>query len=269
MFCNRVDTQRRSRPGGIDPWSVYLPSSVLNCAAHMLSTARSTCELEDTVRQPHAIIVGFGPGNGVGIAKAFAGERFALSLLARSPEKQLDPLRALEALGATAEVFAADAARADSLRAGIQQAVERFGTPEVLIYNVAVPTMGKPSAVDPAALSTDFVANVAGALVATQAVLPGMLARKSGTILFTGGSWALQPVAQFTSLSVSKAALRALTFTLAEELQGSGVRAGTVTIFGAVRPGGDFDPLKIGRAFLSLYREPDASFPIEVQFRGS
>lgn len=216
--------------------------------------------------QLHAIIVGFGPGNGVGIATAFAREGFALSLLARSPERQSGSALALRQRGAALEMFSADAAQPTSLRAGIQAAMARFGSPEVLVYNVAVPVGGKPSMIDPAALTADFNANVSGALVAAQAVLPDMLQRKAGALLFTGGSWALTPSAQFTSLSLSKAALRALTFTLAEELRGTGVRAGTVTLFGAVRAGGDLDPLKVGQAFVDLYHQPAETFPVEIQF---
>ncbi len=122
---------------------------------------------------------------------------------------------------------------------------------------------------DPAILTHDFAVNVAGALVAARTVLPGMRQRGAGTLLFTGGGWAIYPDLAFASMGVSKGALRTLVTLLAQELKGTGIRVGTLTVMGTVQPGSAFDPDAIGRAYLDLYRQPTDGFPVEIQYRGA
>ena len=217
----------------------------------------------------HCIVVGFGPGVGFGIAQAFAGAGFNLSLITRNLEKVQPQLADLKRFGVSVEAFAADAGNADALEKAIHEARTRLGPPAVLHYNVAALSAGKPSALEPAALTRDLNSNVVGALACARAVLPTMLERNFGRLLFTGGGWALYPSAAFASLSIGKAALRALAFTLAEELKDTGIRAGILTIMGAVQPGTPFDPQNIGSAFLNLFNQPNASFQTETQFKGS
>jgi short-subunit dehydrogenase len=210
----------------------------------------------------HAIIVGFGPGNGSGIARAFAEEGFCLSLISRKPVP-------FELEGVESLSLQADAADPAALTAAIEAASAHFGAPEVLVYNAAAYAQGRPSSIEPASLTADFAVNVSGALASARAVLPAMRHRDSGTILFTGGGWALYPSVDFASMSLGKIGIRSLTFLLADELRGTGVRAGTVTVMGTVAPNTPFDPLKIGRAFVEMYRQPADSFQIELQFKGA
>lgn len=218
--------------------------------------------------KPHAIIIGAGPGVGLGVARAFAKEGFNLSLLSRNPEKIKDEVLGLIQQGTSANSIAADAGDHASLTQAIEHATKKFGDAEVLVFNVLAFSQGKPSTITPEGLTRDFHTNVSGGLAAVRAVLPSMLQRKSGTILFTGGGWAIYPAVEVTSVSIDKGALRTLALMLAEELKGTGVRVGTVTIMGAVALGTPFDPAKIGRMFVEAYRYPEAAFPVELQFKG-
>jgi NAD(P)-dependent dehydrogenase (short-subunit alcohol dehydrogenase family) len=218
----------------------------------------------------YAIIIGFGPGNGMGIARAFGRAGFGLALVARTPVKLRDDVHSLVQSGVTAELLAADASNADSLRAAIAAAEKRFGgSPDVVIYNVVSPNFEPLATLAPDALVNDLKINVIGALVAAQAVLPAMKARRSGSILLTGGGWSLYPTARAASPSIGKAALRSLAFILNEDLNGTGVKAGVITIMGMVKPGTPFDPNKIGDALLAMHEAPVSGFAPEVQFMGS
>jgi NAD(P)-dependent dehydrogenase (short-subunit alcohol dehydrogenase family) len=218
--------------------------------------------------KPHAIIVGFGPGNGLGIGGAFGLAGFSLSLIARNPNELKDEILALIQAGSPAEAFTADAGDAIALADAIRRATEIFGPAEVIVYNVLASSQGRPSAIDPGRLTQDFGVNVSGALTSVRAVLPEMLRRGKGTILFTGGGWAIYPSVDFASASLGKCAQRMLALLLAEELQGTGVRAGTLTIMGSVRRNTPFDPDRIGEAFVDMYRQPTSTFQAEVQFTG-
>lgn len=130
---------------------------------------------------------------------------------------------------------------------GIGAAEARFGDPEVLVYNAAAWRPGPVLALRPEQLVADFQVCTVGALVAARAVAPAMQARKRGTIIFTGGGYALFPSAGAPSLSIGKAGIRALALMLATELEPSGVRVGTVA------PGTRFDPDAIARRYLDIH----------------
>ena len=211
-------------------------------------------------------VVGFGAGNGLAIAKAFGREGHELALIARSRAKQEKALAELHAGDWPATFFEADAANAVSLGEAFARIRQEVGDPTVLIYNAFAMRMGAPSNTLPDDLVSDLHTNVGGALTATREVLPAMRAAKSGTILFTGGGFAIDPLPQFASVGVGKAALRNLALSLAKELAPEGIHVATVTINGMVKAGSRFDPDKIAQSFVQLYQQPPGSFTSELNY---
>jgi short-subunit dehydrogenase len=214
------------------------------------------------------IIVGFGTGVGAGIAKAFGKAGFSLGLIARSPEKYTDAVQALKAQGLSCEIVQGDAANTASLEDAIATLIQDQGAPAVLVYNVVSGHFGKPSTLSSAQLIHDFHANVVGALIATQAVLPAMQNQAQGCILFTGGGWAHYPWDGAASMSIGKAGIRSLALTLGQELKDTPVQVGLLSIMGQVAVGTDFDPDKIGEAFVSLYQKLPEGHETELMFKG-
>lgn len=216
----------------------------------------------------NCVIVGFGAGNGLAIAKAFAREGCELALIARSRAKQEKALGELEAAGVSAKFFEADAADESALRAAFAQIRSEVGQPAVLIYNAFAMRMGPASKLRPDDLMSDLRTNVGGALACVHVVLPAMRAAKRGTIIFTGGGFALEPYPQFASIGIGKAAIRNLALVLAKELTPEGIHVATVTIEGMVKPGTAFAPEKIAELFVRLYRQPASSFDAELRYTG-
>ena len=104
-----------------------------------------------------------------------------------------------------------------------------------------------------------------GAITATRAVLPAMLAAGSGTLLYTTGGSSIAPAPVFVSAGMAGAALRKWVLTLNAALAGRGVYAGHVAIglWIAGTPGApDGAPLRepddIARVYWDLHtgREP-------------
>lgn len=184
--------------------------------------------------QKFCVIVGMGEGNGMAIARRFASEGFAIAMVARNEDKLRDYQATLETEGITAHYFLADAGDEAALTAAFAAIQAQLGTPEVLIYNAAVPRMESVLQTSYNTLVNDFKANVAGAIACVQAVLPAMQAQQAGTLLFTGGGFALYPDPNFVSLSLGKAGIRVLASTLHAALKDSPVKVGTVTICGTV-----------------------------------
>lgn len=208
-------------------------------------------------------IIGAGPGMGRAIARRFAAGGYALSLFGRSGAQAEAAL--LRAEGIPAQAASLDAGDP----AAVGRALAAAGPVSVLVYNAAAVTPAMPSALSPARLLADLAVNVAAPLAAAQAVAPGMRARGGGSILFTGGGFALRPMAGLAALGIGKAALRNLAFSLADELQPQGVRVGTVTILGTVAQGGRFDPDAIAAAYWRLHADREASLGVELSFDGS
>lgn len=199
-------------------------------------------------------IVGMGDGMGLAIARRFAREGFAIAMMARNAAK-LQAFRAmLQAEGYEAHDFAADAGEEASLQSAFASIQTQLGDPEVLVYNAATPKMESVLNETMETLAIDFKINVAGALAATKAVLPAMQAKGQGTILFTGGGFAMYPSLDFGSLSLGKAGIRSLAKMLAEALEADGIRVGTITICGIVKPEDDkYNPDRVAENYWDFH----------------
>lgn len=208
-------------------------------------------------------IVGAGSGVSAGVARKFGAEGFTVVLLARRAEELEERVEELRAAGIQAHRLVADVTDPQSLRSAFATLESEFGTPDVLHYNAGAVTIGTPLQVKATDVGHDFAVNVLGALECAQLVAPAMRERGSGTLLFTGGMLGVNPVASRVSPAIGKAGLRNLVFTLADELEGTGVRVGTVTIGGVVKAGTFFDPDAIAGSFWDLHTGDTTG---EVQF---
>jgi len=212
-------------------------------------------------------IIGAGPGISLSVARRFALEGFSIALIARRPENIERYAQQLNATGAFAKAYAADATAFDSIKKTFRNIHREIGYTDVLVYNAVVGREASPSALDPEKLIQDFRVNVAGALAAAQLVIPHMKKQKQGTILFTGGGLSLEPYHPYASLAVGKAGIRNLAFSMADELAPAGIHVATVTIAGLVKPGTHFDPDKIAEEYWKLHTQKPDRFAKEIIYR--
>jgi NADP-dependent 3-hydroxy acid dehydrogenase YdfG len=196
---------------------------------------------------PTIAIVGAGPGLGLSIAKVFGRNGFSVALVARTREK-LDRLAAeLAESGVEAEGFAADIMDRPSLTAAFARIKDRFGAVDVLEYSPAphdpVPgiTMTAPldATIDTIQPQLDYY--LYGGLTAARQVLPDMIERDSGTLLFTTGGSSMDPLAappEFGNVAVAGAALRAWVLKLHQATAGTGVYVAHLPLFVWIGAGG-------------------------------
>ena len=200
------------------------------------------------------VIVGMGDGNGLAIAHRFAQEGFTIAMIARNQSKLQGYQDILQAQGFEAHYFIADAGDETAMKSAFAELREQLGNPEVLVYNAAVPRMENVLNESFETLIDDFKVNVAGALVAAKAVLPVMQAQGKGTILFTGGGFALYPSPDFASLSIGKSGIRSLANTLGAALKEQNIRVGTITICGTVNSADSkYNPNQIAQKYWEFY----------------
>jgi NAD(P)-dependent dehydrogenase (short-subunit alcohol dehydrogenase family) len=179
-------------------------------------------------------VVGVGPGLGAAVARRFAREGFAVGLMARGGEK-LERFRdEIARDGGTAAAIPADAADPASVEEAFRRLRADLGPPEVLIYNAGAYVPGGVLELDLDRFEQAWRVGCFGALLAVRQVLPGMIERNRGTIIFTGASASLRGSARFAGLAVGKFGLRALAQSLAREAQPLGVHVAHVIIDGQI-----------------------------------
>jgi NAD(P)-dependent dehydrogenase (short-subunit alcohol dehydrogenase family) len=218
---------------------------------------------------PTIAVVGAGPGLGLSIAKVFGSYGFAVALVARTQER-LDGFAAeLGGSGIDAAGFAADVMDRPSLAAAFTRIREQFGSVDVLEYSPAphspVPgvTMAGPLDVSVDNVQPQLDYYLYGAMAAAQQVLPDMIERRSGTLLFTTGASSVDPSvapAEFSNIAIAGAALRAWVLKLHQALADQSVYAAHVPLGVWIGSGGpQTEADTIARHYWDLYIKRDGA----------
>jgi NAD(P)-dependent dehydrogenase (short-subunit alcohol dehydrogenase family) len=185
---------------------------------------------------PAIALVAAGARLGLSLGKIFGGHGFDVALIARSTERLGELTEKLAAEGVTAAGFPADVTDRSGLTAALDSAAGRFGGIGVLHYSSpgagATETLRTTGALDVTVdnLQPQVESTCYGAITATRAVLPSMLAAGTGTLLYTTGGSSVTAAPVFVSAGMAGAALRKWALTLNGALAGRGVYAGHVAI---------------------------------------
>ncbi|MFC4052372.1 SDR family NAD(P)-dependent oxidoreductase [Actinomadura syzygii] len=186
------------------------------------------------------VVIGVGPGLGMSIAHRFGREGHRIALISRNGDRHPGYVSALADAGIEATSHPADVRDRDALLTALSTIAESHGGIDVVYYG--------PGAADPAArpapiTSTDVAAAkdamswVYPAIDTVGAVLPEMVERGNGGLLFAGGLSSVVPMPTIGNLALSSAALRNYALTLNAALADQGVYAGTLTIGGLIERG--------------------------------
>lgn len=172
-----------------------------------------------------AVVTGASSGIGAAIALEFARQGWRVALGARRTDR-LEALRKqVEAAGG--EAFAGhldviDPASIEAFCAGVEAA---FGEVDVLVNNAG---SNRPALVAEASieeLRDDVEVNLLGAIWMTRRLLPAMLARRAGDVVFIGSDSALHPRPFQGAYAAAKAGLETFARVVEMETEGSGVRS--------------------------------------------
>ncbi|PIA56349.1 hypothetical protein AQUCO_00700581v1 [Aquilegia coerulea] len=184
-----------------------------------------------------AAIVGVGPNLGRSIARKFAHEGYTVAILARDLGR-LSRFADEIAREEKTQVFAIriDCSDSRSVREAFE-GVLSLGFVEVLVYNAYQTVPWNPTNFTDIRIESfekSLAVNTVGPFHCAQQVIPGMMERGRGTILFTGCTASLNGIAGFSELSCGKFALRALSQCLAKEFQPLGIHVAHIIIDGIV-----------------------------------
>jgi NADP-dependent 3-hydroxy acid dehydrogenase YdfG len=181
-----------------------------------------------------AIIAGVGPGLGAALARAFAGEGFAVGLLARKLESAAPVEDEIRKSCGKAKAFAVDATDRTGVFKAVEQLRADFGAVTALAYNASGFGRGKFLELDPESMRAAFEASVMGAVHLAQAAIPDMLKAGHGFISLTGATASLRGRAGFAGFAVAKSGLRMLGQSLAREFHPQGIHVVHVIVDGQI-----------------------------------
>jgi NAD(P)-dependent dehydrogenase (short-subunit alcohol dehydrogenase family) len=222
-----------------------------------------------------ALIVGTGSGISASVARALADDGYKVALASRKPEHFAELATDIQA-----HSFAVDAASQPSVSAMFADLDRTFGAPDVVVYNASFRTRGPLVDLVPEDVMRTLEVTAFGAFLVAQEAARRMVARGSGTILFTGASASMKGYAQSAPFAMGKFALRGLAQSMARELQPKGVHIAHFNIDGGVRNAARgrseatadasdslLDPDAIAETYLAIIRQPRSAWSTEVELR--
>jgi NAD(P)-dependent dehydrogenase (short-subunit alcohol dehydrogenase family) len=163
---------------------------------------------------PKILITGCSSGFGLETAKLFLQNGWEVVATMRHPDAGV--LTASESL----TVLPLDVTDPASVTAAVEQA----GEIDVLVNNAGFGAAVPIELIDADVARRLFETNTLGTLAMVQAVLPAFRTRRSGTIINVTSTATLKPLPLIAVYRASKAAVNALTESLAVEMQPFGVR---------------------------------------------
>lgn len=178
-------------------------------------------------RRP-TIVAGASSGIGAATAVELAAHGFPVALGARRVDKCQEFVDKIRADGGEAIALPLDVTDADSVKAFVHQATERLGEIEVLVAGAGDTFFGRLHEIDTETFESQIQIHLVGANRLATAVLPGMVERRRGDLIFVGSDVALRQRPHMGAYGAAKAALVAMVTNLQMELEGTGVRASIV-----------------------------------------
>ncbi len=176
-----------------------------------------------------ALVTGSSRGIGRAIAKRLAHEGYAVCVNYIERKDCADSLvEELASEGLQAFAFQADVSDRTQVNAMVKKVEETFGPVSLLVNNAGVAGQMQFQDVTDEAWRHYFGVNVDASFYTIQAVLPHMLHEHEGCIINISSMWGLRGASCEVTYSATKAALIALTRSLAAELAPTHIRVNCV-----------------------------------------
>ena len=218
------------------------------------------------------LIVGAGLGLSASLARQCHTAGMKVALAARDGEKAI-----AVAKETGASLHSCDASSIEDVAALFTALDDSIGTPDLVVYNPSARLRGPITDLDPETTRTAIEVTCFGAFLVAQQAARRMLARGSGSILFTGASAGVKGFANSSVFAMGKFGLRGLAQALARELHPKNIHIGHFVIDGGIASerqdrkddGSDrmLDPDAIAEAYLQFHNQHRSAWAWEIELR--
>ena len=179
-----------------------------------------------------AVITGGSSGIGLETAKKLAAKGVHLWLLARRVDVLEEAKRIVSGCRLNpeqlVEVVSVDVADSEQISRVFVQISERSGEPDILINCAGITYPGYLETLKMEIIQEQMDINYIGTVNTIKAVLPGMLARGSGSIVNVSSMNGIICLPGYSAYSASKFAVRAISETLRAEVKRKGIHVAVI-----------------------------------------
>jgi NAD(P)-dependent dehydrogenase (short-subunit alcohol dehydrogenase family) len=217
-----------------------------------------------------AVVVGAGQGLSAALARMLAGKGTRVVLAARNVSK----LSALVA-DTDSRAVACDATKPEQVEALFADVEATEGVPNLVVFNPSRRIPGALVDMDPGEVAAALMVTAFGGFLVGQAAARRMLARGSGSILFTGASASVKGYPKSAAFAMGKFALRGLAQSMARELAPQNIHVAHFVIDGGIRKPGDtqddadktLHPDAIAESYLAVHQQHRSAWTWEMELR--
>lgn len=227
--------------------------------------------MADPKQTPVAVVLGVGPGLGAALARRFA-KNYAVAINARRADYLKSVGEEIRAAGGNALEVPADVGDRTQMEAAFKTIRERLGSPEILLYNAGSGAWGTITEITPEQYEASWRVNAYGAFLSAKQVVPDMIARGRGVMLFTGATAGVKAGARSIAFGPAKFAMRGLAQSMARDLGPKGIHVAWINVDGGIDAAGGRDenllkPEAIAETYWHLAHQDRSAWTMELEVR--
>lgn len=223
-----------------------------------------------------ALITGASRGIGLAIARCLGRLGARVAICARDAAKLEQAAAVLRSEGVEVMARAADVTRAADITALVEETLQTFGAIDILVNNAGIGLFGPFHQQGEAEWDSLLDTNLKSVFLASRAVAPEMIRRRSGYIINISSLAGKNTFANGGIYCASKWGVQGLTGCMAEDLRAYGIRVsavcpGSVASDFSPHTGRDtsklLQPEDVAHAVAALVTAAPQSFISEIQMR--
>jgi 3-oxoacyl-[acyl-carrier protein] reductase len=231
---------------------------------------------EDMLANQVAVVTGASRGIGLAIARRLGQMGARVSLCARNAANLENAASGLRSAGIQALALSADVTRGDEITALVNKTQRALGPIDILVNNAGIGIFGPFQDQSEADWNAILDTNLKSVFLASRAVAPEMIRRKTGHIINISSLAGKNTFANGAIYCASKWGLLGLSGCMAEDLRAHGIRVSAIcpgSVATEFSPHAGKDPSRmlqaedVAHAVAALVTQAPGSFISEVHLR--
>lgn len=178
-----------------------------------------------SLRGQHALITGGGTGIGFAVARGMHAAGARVTLVGR---REPELAAAVKVLGEGAAYAVHDITRLDAASTLVASLTQQHGPITCLVNNAGIHLKKPALDTTPEEFQKVLSTHILGAHALCRAVVPGMIERKHGTVIFMASMASLFGIPQVIAYAAAKTAMIGMLRTMATEWSGHGIRVNAI-----------------------------------------